>query len=96
MARWLVEHGVPAAAIVRDPAGYRTRTTMAHAHALGIRDAVVCTQEFHLPRSVLWARHEGIDPIGLVADQRWNDHQKLARTREAFARTVALFEMWID
>ena len=94
MARWLADHGVPDAAIVRDPVGYRTRTTMTDAYAFGIRDAIVCTQAFHLPRSVLWARHVGIDAVGLVADRLW-DRQTLSRLREVFARTFATVEMWV-
>jgi SanA protein len=94
MARWLEAHGVPASAIVRDSVGFRTRTTMEDAAALGIRDAIVCTQGFHLPRSLAWARHEGIDAVGFVADNRWHDHQVRAKLREAVARTVAWIELW--
>lgn len=96
MARWLVDRGVPAGRIVRDGAGYRTRTTMERARRLGIVDAVICTQAFHIPRSVAWARHVGIDAVGLEADLRWYDHQVSARTRETLARTVAMFEIWAD
>ncbi len=93
MAGWLVARGVPASAIVRDPVGYRTRTTMEDAAARGITGAIVCTQDFHLARSLAWARHEGIDAVGVVADDRWHDHQVRARMRETFARTVAFVEM---
>jgi len=93
MARWLVAHGVPASAIVRDGVRYLTRTTMEDAARAGIRDAIVCTQDFHLARSLAWARHEGIDAVGVVADNRWHDHQAKARLREAVARTVAFVEL---
>ncbi|MEO7732275.1 MAG: hypothetical protein ABIY55_14985, partial [Kofleriaceae bacterium] len=69
---------------------------MEDARRLGIVDAVVCTQAFHLPRSVLWARHVGIDAVGLVADRRWQDHQVTDRMREAVARTVAVVELWLE
>ena len=96
MAQWLVASGVPNERITRDGVGFRTRTTMENARRLGIADAVVCTQAFHLPRSLLWARHVGIHVVGLVADRRWQDHQVTARIREAVARTVAMVELWID
>jgi SanA protein len=96
MARWLVDHDVPADRIVRDGTGYRTRTTMENARRLGIVDAVISTQAFHVPRSIAWARHVGIDALGLEADLRWYDHQVSARTRETLARTVAMLEIVID
>jgi SanA protein len=96
MADWLIASGVPNDRITRDGAGYRTRTTMEDARRIGIVDAVVCTQAFHLPRSVLWARHVGIDAVGLVADRRWQDHQVTDRMREAVARTVAVVELWLE
>ena len=96
MARWLVDNGVPADRIVRDGAGYRTRATMENARRLGITDAVICTQAFHVPRSVAWARHLNIDAVGLAADQRWNDVQLGAHARETVARTVAQLEIWLD
>lgn len=96
MYTYLVKAGVPPAVIVRDGVGYRTRTTMSDAADLGIKDAVICTQEFHLARSIVWARHDDIDAVGFVADKRWRDHQTKARLREAIARTVALVELWTD
>jgi len=96
MNRWLVEHGVPAGKIIRDGFGYRTRTTMEDAQRIGITDAVICTQEFHLPRSIAWARHLGITAVGLRADLLWTDRQQKSRIREVFARTVAMFEIWLD
>jgi vancomycin permeability regulator SanA len=98
MAAWLVAHGVPAERIVRDGDGLRTRRTMQNAVAHGIRDAVVCTQRFHLARAVAWARHLDIDAIGYEAPA-----ERLAyplyrkdQVREAAARTLALFELLID
>ena len=87
MSRWLVERGVPASAIVRDSVGYRTRTTMERTpRRRGISGAIVCTQDLHLARSLAWARHEGIDAVGVVADNRWHDHQVRARMRARRSR----------
>jgi vancomycin permeability regulator SanA len=67
MAAWLERHGVPKQAIVIDPAGHRTAATMANAAALGIREAVIATQAYHLPRSLYLARRAGIDAVGVPA-----------------------------
>ncbi len=97
MSQWLLDQGVPGEAIVRDATGYRTHTTMSNARGLGIRDAIVCTQEFHIARSVMWARHEGIDAVGFVVeDKHWQTSHVKARLRETVARTVAMFELWGD
>jgi vancomycin permeability regulator SanA len=93
MARWLVAHGVPADRIVRDGMGYRTRDTMEDAVRLGITDAVICTQAFHVPRSVAWARHLGMTrpgsrPIcgGAIAS-RTNGSARRSRGRSRCSRS---------
>ncbi len=94
MAAWLVARGVPPDRIARDPRGFRTRDTMENAAALGIRDAIVCTQAFHLPRSIAWAREVGLDAIGVDADYRAYAPHLRDTLREAVARTVAMAEIW--
>ena len=71
---------------------------MQNAVAHGIRDAVVCTQRFHLPRAVAWARHLDIDAIGYEAPAERLAYPLYRRDqlREAAARTLALFELWAD
>jgi vancomycin permeability regulator SanA len=96
MVRTLVARGVPEARIVRDGAGHRTRATMKNAQAAGIRDAVICTQRFHQARSIAWARHLEIDAVGWVSNRRPYSERRKDTTREVLARTLALFEIWID
>lgn len=96
MERSLIERGIPAAAIVRDGTGHRTRATMINARAIGIRDAIVCTQGYHQPRSIAWARHLDIDAVGWSADWRPYSTRSKDDVREAFARTLAVLEMWTD
>lgn len=74
MERWLVEHGVPAGAIVEDPHGDNTRASARHARdwlaAHGQRSVVVVSQYFHLPRARLAVRQEGlVDAGGIYARQ---------------------------
>jgi len=67
MAGWLERRGVPRAAMILDRGGYRTAATMADAAAQGIREALVCTQRYHLPRSLYLARRAGIAAKGVPA-----------------------------
>ncbi|HVR02577.1 MAG TPA: ElyC/SanA/YdcF family protein [Polyangia bacterium] len=67
MAAWFGRRGVPRAALILDRGGYRTAATMADAAAQGLREALVCTQRYHLPRALYLARHAGIAARGVVA-----------------------------
>lgn len=91
MQAWLARHDVPDA--LADPAGLRTWTTMRRADALlGPARVVVCTQRFHLPRSLFLARAAGLDAVGLVADARRYGGAGYNASREACARMRA----WLD
>ena len=71
MSRWLRARGVPAADILIDKKGTRTRETMWHAAGeLGVVDAVVCTQTLHMPRTLFLARAAGIDAVGIALPSR--------------------------
>lgn len=91
MQRWLAERGV--ADVVEDPGGVRTWATMTRAREVfNIEAAVVCTQRFHLPRSLYLARAAGISAVGLVADQRAYGGSLYNANRERLARMRA----WLD
>ncbi|MBL4635937.1 MAG: YdcF family protein [Kofleriaceae bacterium] len=96
MLAWLVKRGVPEQSIISDHAGFRTLDTMVRAHQVfGVERAIVCTQSFHLPRAVFWARRAGIDAHGVEVDkQRYNGHYK-NKVREAIARTVAVLDSYV-
>ncbi len=94
MGAALVEGGVPAGRVFLDHAGFRTLDTMHRARAVfGVRDAVVCTQQFHLPRSLYLARSFGIDAVGVVADRRAYRGEVHNAVREAIARAVAVVDV---
>jgi len=67
MAGWLLRRGVPRQAIVLDRQGFRTAATMANAAAHGFRSVLVCTQPYHLPRALYFARHAGLTATGVAA-----------------------------
>ncbi len=70
MRAYLLRAGVPDQAIVRDYAGFDTRATCVRAKKVfGVDQALLVTQDFHLPRAVVLCRHAGVDAYG-VADTR--------------------------
>ena len=75
MRRWLLAHGVPAARVVTDNAGFDTYDSCARAvRVFGVHRAVVVTQTYHLERSVALCRHLGMDAVGVGDDSvrgRW-------------------------
>jgi len=91
MSRWLVERGVTD--VIADPGGLRTWLTMQRASTLGVTRAVVCTQRFHLPRSLYLAHAAGIEAVGLIADAGHYRGGAYNTSREACARLRALIDV---
>jgi len=96
MFRWLRERGVAPEDLFLDHAGLRTLDTMERARRVFlVRDAVVCTQAFHLPRSVFLARRAGIDAVGLVADRHVYAHARANEARELLATALAVADSYL-
>ena len=96
MHRWLVAQGVPSTAIFADHAGFRTHDSMQRAaKVFEVTKAIVCTQEFHLPRALFLAHAAGIDAVGVTANRRWYRARWKNKVREAMARLVAVGDVWV-
>lgn len=99
MRAYAVDRGVPSADIVLDYAGFRTYDSCYRAHAIfGVREAIVVTQSFHLPRAVYTCRALGINAVGLgTAD--WGVYSsrlmRIYAVREAIATLYALVEVHV-
>jgi vancomycin permeability regulator SanA len=66
MRRYLVDAGVPSAAIVTDHAGFDTYDSCFRAaRVFGVRRLIVVTQAYHLPRAVGTARRLGLEAAGV-------------------------------
>ncbi len=88
MRDYAISLGVPAEAIVMDFAGWRTYDTCYRAKAIfGLQEAILVTQNFHLPRALYTCRFLGLDAVGVDADRRdyrqsslfyWNVREQLA------------------
>ena len=68
MARWLIDHGLPASRIVEEPEATSTNENLENSRKL-FPDAarlVVVTNGFHVARTKVWAAHLGL-PVTVVA-----------------------------
>jgi len=69
MRRYALTLGVPESDVVLDYAGRRTYDTCYRAKAIfGVRDAILVTQKFHLPRALFLCNVLGVNATGVVAD----------------------------
>jgi SanA protein len=98
MRKALVEEGVAPRDVFEDHAGFDTWATMVRARGIfGVRDAVVVTQGFHMPRALFLAAAAGIDATGLTADQhRWGYQGRKSEVREVLSRVKAIADVTLD
>jgi vancomycin permeability regulator SanA len=93
MEMWLKNNGVPASAIIIDDKAFRTIDSMKFVkRTFGAASVIVCTQRFHLPRSLFLAKKCGLSPQGLLADRR------VYRDKFAFSlrETMSVMRAWWD
>ncbi len=92
----LVKQGVPEAAMKLDYAGFRTLDSFARARdVFGLTRVTIVTDDFHAERSVLLARHFGIDANVFCSKPvpfRWS---KKTRLREIGARCKVLLDLYV-
>ncbi|BCB75636.1 ElyC/SanA/YdcF family protein [Phytohabitans flavus] len=96
MLRYLTAAGVPSEKVVLDHAGFDTYDSCARAHRVfGVRQAIVVTQTFHLPRAVTLCRRLGVDATG-VGDEtvkRFERPWRFGSTRELGACVKAALDV---
>lgn len=95
MLEYTLAQGIPRADVVLDYAGRRTYDTCYRAHDIfQVRDAVLVTQRYHLPRALATCGALGLDAVGYIADRQPYPRRDLAWywTREA----LALWRAWWD
>ena len=98
MRKALVRDGVAPRDVFEDHAGFDTWATMVRARSIfGVRDAVVVTQGFHMPRALYLADAAGIDATGLTADlQEWGRQGRKSEVREVLSRVKAIADVTLD
>ena len=63
----------------------------------GVRDAVVVTQGFHMPRALYLADAAGIEATGLTADlHQWGYQGRKSEVREVLSRVKAIADVTLD
>jgi SanA protein len=92
----LVSKGVPAQAITRDFAGFRTLDSVLRAHKVfGVQRLIVVSQRFHAERAVYLARAHGLNAFGFSAPDVNGARGDLIRVREIFSRLVAALDVHV-
>lgn len=86
--------GVPDSAIVLDHAGFDTFSSCYRARSVfGLRDVVVVSQSWHLPRAVWLCRHLGVRTVG-VASPAPASADLAGALREIPAAAKAMLDVW--
>ncbi|MBT8318789.1 MAG: YdcF family protein [Gramella sp.] len=94
MVTYLENKGIDKELITSDHAGLDTYDSMYRAGKLfDIENAVVVTQEFHLPRALFIASKLGYSYTGFPADQRAYKTEYRLKQREKLANLKALWEV---
>ena len=94
MMAYAIRNGVPEADIQPDYAGLRTYDTCYRAlHVFQVRQAILVTQAFHLPRALFTCRQLGVDASGTEADRRPYRGARWYEIRETVAATRALWDV---
>lgn len=89
--QYALARGVPDEDIVLDYAGRRTYDTCYRAkHIFGVKQAILVTQDFHLPRSLTLCNWFGVQSVGVEADNRY--FLKRSRAWWNFRETFAIFQ----
>jgi SanA protein len=98
MRKALVRSGVPPRDVFEDHAGFDTWATMTRARSIfGVHDAVVVTQDFHMPRALFLAEEAGIHATGLTADlHQWGYQGEKSEVREVLSRVKAIADVTLD
>ncbi len=89
--QYALERGVPDEDIVLDYAGRRTYDTCYRAkHIFGVDEAILVTQEFHMPRALTLCNWFGLDSVGVEAANRY--FLKRSRLWWNIRETFAVFQ----
>lgn len=93
MRRYAVQHGVAEANIINDNEGMRTYDSCSRAANLfSVRQAILVTQAYHLPRALYLCQSFGIDAVGFKAGRDDYPNQEYYNRREFWAT----FLSWVD
>lgn len=94
MMAYALRQGVAESDVHPDYAGLRTYDTCYRArHIFELDQAILVTQEFHLPRALFTCSQLGVDAVGMKADMRPYRGQRWYEFRETVATVRALWDV---
>ncbi|AWH75008.1 hypothetical protein DCS32_12800 [Dokdonia sp. Dokd-P16] len=97
MKAYLMDKGVPEDDIFLDYAGFDTYDSMYRASSVfNVKEAIVVTQEFHLPRALYIANKLDLTYYGFVGDKRTYQRESANKRRELLANVKAFLELTIN
>lgn len=95
MMAYAIKQGVDRDDIIADRAGHRTYDTCYRArHVFDVRQAVLVTQAFHLPRAIMTCEGLGVKAVGAIADRRPYRGANWYEIRETAATAVAAWDVF--
>ncbi|MGP4112507.1 SanA/YdcF family protein [Streptomyces sp. 4N509B] len=95
MRRHLLAAGVPSRHIVADYAGFSTWDSCARAHQVfGVRQALLVSQDFHIPRALALCEAAGIDAWGVGVPEWTSGIYVYSVVREMAAATTAVWDVF--
>ena len=95
MKNFAISLGVPAEKIFLDHAGFRTFDSCFRAKKIfQLQEAIVVSQNFHLPRIIFLCQSFGLKSFGVPADLRKYKNKKRNFIRENLARSFAFLEVY--
>jgi hypothetical protein len=99
MRQFALSLGVPDEAIFLDLAGRRTYDTCYRAkEVFGVKNALLVTQGFHLPRALFLCNSLGLDASGVEANNHrfWRGSLLIWNVREQFATLGAFLDVYVS
>lgn len=95
MYEYLVKHGIPAAAIIMDYAGFRTLDSVIRAkQVFGANELLIVSQEFHNQRALFIANHFNVNAVAFNA-MDVNSGKNYTHLREYLAKFLMIFDLYV-
>ncbi|NOQ74445.1 MAG: vancomycin high temperature exclusion protein [Crocinitomix sp.] len=95
MTDYLLKAGIPANAIVKDYAGFRTLDSVVRAKKVfNCQNLTIVSQRFHNQRALFIANHYGLNAVAYCAKDV-NSSKNYTHIREYFAKCLVIFDLYV-
>lgn len=94
---YLIEQGISQEKLLLDYYGFDTYDSLYRAkNVFGVKNLIISTQNFHLPRAIFIAQSLGIEAYGIKADKRNYKNMELNIGRELLATIKAYLDVFCN